>query len=127
MQWPRYGALARNDSPDVAAEGPEMQRVYRPAGDVGVLPAARRNLEPAHDGGERAGFLPVPSMAHPVQDSGPIRVAASGRVDDRGRFGGGNGKRGAAGMDDGAVASHRHDQRIDALGDRRERKAGPLG
>ena len=55
-----------------------------------VLPASRRDLDRAEHRRELSGALPVPAARDAIEQPGAIGVAATGRIDDRRRWHGGN-------------------------------------
>src|SRR3989304_7964976 len=59
------------------------------AGRRVILPAAAGDLDRAEQRGQASGGLPVPALLDAVQQAGAIGIAASGRVEQRGRLGAG--------------------------------------
>ncbi len=72
------------------------------------------------------GALPVPAMRDAVENARAIRVAASRGVEHGGALGRRYGVRLAAGVNDRPVGAQGDDQRLDVLGELRERNAGAL-
>ena len=88
-----------------------------------ILPAARRDLDRAQDRRQPACSLPIPAMRDAVEQSGPVRVAATGWIDERLGLHAWHVEHEAIGVDARSVATQRDDQRIDSCGDVRQRQA----
>src|SRR3990172_9358145 len=81
-----------------------------------ILSAAAGDLDRAEQRGQASGGLPVPALLDAVQQAGAIGIAASGRVEQRGRLGAGDDDLLAVGVDGRAFAAAGDDERTLATG-----------
>src|SRR5262249_16815224 len=115
-------ALASEIRPEVLPEKvPDLV-----AADRMILRAARSHLDRAQEGGEPSRLVPIEARRDAMEQAGPVRVAAAGRIDDRWRLGAGNVESGSVREDDRALRAAGEDQGLEVLCKILELASGPI-